>query len=316
LAARVASDNDLLELAAYARSRQPVPNLFFAAVHYLLFSNKDHALRRYYPSAVAEPEDHHLSFPPFKAFCAAHYAEIAHLLKTKRVQTNEVRRCAYLYPAFCRIHQRVRRPLALVEIGTAAGLNLIWDRYAYAYGDSQVFGAAGSPVRIRSTIKGPIRPPLEVKPPPVIHRVGVDVEIIDLTDDDQRLWLRALIWPEHRERVELMTRAADLLRADPPRLVQGDALELLEGLSREAPQEAVLCVYHTHVGNQFAQEEQTRLFQAVVRLAERRGICHLYNNMGDGLLHLDVLGMDYPSREIIAGTDGHARWFEWLPGVG
>jgi hypothetical protein len=313
LANRIAGDDELLTLASHAPSGQPVPNLFFAAVHSLLLSGSHHPLRRFYPSLVAQPEDRHRSFPAFKAFCAAHDKAIRQLLQTRRVQTNDVRRCAYLYPAFCGIHQRVRQPLALVEIGTAAGLNLIWNRYAYDYGGGQVYGTAGSPVRIRSTVKGPVRPPLEAEPPPVAYRVGVDVEIVDLTAKDQRLWLRALIWPEHKERLELMTRAADVLTADPPRLDQGDALELLEGFSREAPEEAMLCVYHTHVANQFSPEEKARLVQIVDRIAERRGICHLYNNMGDGLLHLDVLGADQPSREVIARTDGHARWFEWMP---
>lgn len=313
LATAISDDRDLLELAARAQSHQPVPNLLFAAVHYLLLSGKDHELQQYYPSIVVEPKDHNMAFPSFKDFCASHYEEIVQLLQTRRVQTNEVRRCAYLYPAFCRIHQRLPRPLALVEIGTAAGLNLIWDQYSYSYGDGQVFGAAGSSVRITSTINGPNKPAPEEQSPPVAYRVGVDVTIVDLTDDDHLLWLRSLIWPEHKHRLELMTSAADILRADPPRLVQGDAIEMLEGLSHKAPKEAVLCVYHTHVANQFNREKKELLFKIVDGIADRREICHLYNNMQDSLLRLDILGVNQPSREIIARTDGHARWFEWMP---
>jgi hypothetical protein len=314
LATAIARDRDLLKLASRAPSRQPVPNLLFAAVHYLLLSGKDHELQGFYPNIVAEPKDHKMAFPSFKDFCASHHDEIVQLLQTRRVQTNAVRRCAYLYPAFCRIYQRLAKPLALMEIGTAAGLNLIWDEYSYSYGDGEVVGAEGSSVQITSTINGPNKPSLEDRPPPVIYRVGVDIRIVDLTDDDHLLWLRALIWPEHKERVELMTRAAEVLRADPPRLVQGDAIEMLQGFSREAPMEAVLCIYHTHVANQFSREKKETLFRIVDSIADRRAVCHIYNNMQDGFLHLDILGVNSPSKETIAKTDGHARWFEWMPG--
>jgi hypothetical protein len=316
LAARIAHDHDLLELASRAQPRQPVPNLLFAAVHYLLLSGKDHELQGFYPSIVVEPKDHDMAFPPFKDFCASHYEEIVQLLQTRRVQTNEVRRCAYLYPVFCRVHQRLSKSLALVEIGTAAGLNLIWDRYSYSYGDGKVVGAEGSKVRITSTINGPNKPSLEDQPPPVTYSVGVDVRVLDLTDDDHLLWLRSLIWPEHKERVERLTSAASILRADPPRLLQGDAVHVLEELSQEVPKEAVLCVYHTHVANQFSSEKKETLFKIVDRMANQRPICHLYNNMQDGFLHLDILGVNQPTRETIAKTDGHARWFEWMPSVG
>jgi hypothetical protein len=313
LATAIAGDHDLLKLASSAQSRQPVPNLLFAAVHYLLLSGKDHDLRGFYPSIVAAPKDRKMAFPSFKDFCASHYDGIIQLLQTRRVQTNEVRRCAYLYPAFCRIYQHLAKPLALVEIGTAAGLNLNWDQYSYSCGDGKFVGAKGSRVRITSTINGANKPSLEEQPPPVIYRVGVDIRIVDLTDDDHLLWLRALIWPEHKDRVELMTRAAEILRAHPPKLIQGDALEMLQRFSEEAPKQAVLCVYHTHVANQFSREKKETLFRIVDGIADRRAVCHIYNNMQDEFLHLDILGVEKSSRETIAKTDGHARWFEWMP---
>jgi hypothetical protein len=313
LATTIADDHDLLELASRAQSGQPVPNLLFAAVHYLLLSGKDHELGWFYPSIVEEPKEHDLAFPAFKEFCTSHTEDIVQLLQSRRVQTNEVRRCVYLYPVFCRIYQRVRKPLALVEIGTAAGLNLIWDRYAYSYDDGKVVGTEGSKLILTSTIDGTNKPFLTDQSPPVAYRAGVDVRIVDLTDDDHLLWLRSLIWPEHGERVELMTNAADILRADPPRLLEGDGVEMLEGISHNVPTEAVMCVYHTHVANQFPSEKKEMLLKIVDDIADQREICHVHNNMQDGFLHLDMLGGDQPSTEKVAKTDGHARWFEWMP---
>jgi hypothetical protein len=70
------------------------------------------------------------------------------------------------------------------------------------------------------------------------------------------------------------------------------------------------------VANQFSCEKKELLFRIVDGIADRREICHLYNNMQDGFLHLDILGVSQPSKETIAKTDGHARWFEWVPSVG
>lgn len=121
-------DPDLLALAANARDEQPTPNLLFAAVQSLLFETPDSPLAAYYLSVGAEtrPIDER-TYPTFREFCLEHEAEIVDLLSTRRVQTNAVRRSACLLPAFEYVSRRVERtPLALVEIGSSVGLNLLW----------------------------------------------------------------------------------------------------------------------------------------------------------------------------------------------
>ena len=315
IAAEIAHDQDLLELASHAQPRQPVPNMLFAAVHYLLLAGADHELRWFYPNLVGETAGKEPAFSPFKEFCILYRSEIIQLLQTRRGQTNEVRRCAYLYPVFCEIHRQLEKPLALFEIGTASGLQLLWDHYSYTYGDERMaFGAKGSTVQIDSEIRGAKKPFLSHKPPPVAWRAGADISIVDLATDDDFLWLRALVWPEHKDRIDLMTRAVEVFKANSPRLIEGDGVEIVDEISHEVPGDAVLCVYHTHVANQFhPREKKDELLQIVDGVAQRREICHIYNNMMDGFLHLDMLGVSRPSRQIIAKTDGHARWFEWLP---
>ena len=51
LALAVAGDSDLLALAAHGRNR-PVPNLFFAAVHYLILKGTAHPLAALYRAAA------------------------------------------------------------------------------------------------------------------------------------------------------------------------------------------------------------------------------------------------------------------------
>ena len=132
LARAVATDRELLSLAAHAAPGQPAPNLFLAAVHHLLLGGADHPLRRFYPSVGGHGRGD--PAPAFRDFCRVHREYLAALLAARRVQTNEVRRCALLVPAIGAAWRRLEeRPLALVEVGAAAGLNLGWDRYRYVY---------------------------------------------------------------------------------------------------------------------------------------------------------------------------------------
>ncbi len=154
LALGIAKDDELLELCTNSRNGQPVPNLLFGAVHYLLLKGFEHKLKEFYSSIVVEAKPHNDSFEYFKEFCLIYKIEIIHLLQSKLVQTNEVRRCAYLYPVFSFIYEKTKKPLALVEIGTSAGLQLLWDKYSYSYGTNEVFGNKDSSLNITAEIIG------------------------------------------------------------------------------------------------------------------------------------------------------------------
>jgi hypothetical protein len=101
LSLNVAEDEEILRLASAARSGQPIPNLLFGAVHYLLLKGYTHELREFYGSMVDRPRNPQHAFPYFRDFCIRYQEDITAMLASKLVQTNEVRRCAYLYPSFC-----------------------------------------------------------------------------------------------------------------------------------------------------------------------------------------------------------------------
>lgn len=100
LSTEISDDDDLLELSSQCSPGQPVPNLLFASVHYLLLSGTDHELKEFYPSVTGNPRPVEESFPSFKDFCQHYRNEIIALLRSRLVQTNEIRRCTYLYPSF------------------------------------------------------------------------------------------------------------------------------------------------------------------------------------------------------------------------
>lgn len=91
LSMKIAEDKELLELCLHSRPGQPIPNLLFGVVHYLLLRGADHPLKEYYPSIVNNPTEFNQAFIPFKSFCQQNEPAIQSLLKSKLVQTNEVR---------------------------------------------------------------------------------------------------------------------------------------------------------------------------------------------------------------------------------
>jgi len=311
IAQKIAYDDELLELASHAIAGQPVPNMLFGAVHFLLLGGVKHELAGYYSSLVVNPKDIESAFAPFKHFCLQYYQNITDILQAKMVQTNEVRRCAYLYPAFSYIYELTKKPLSLIEIGTSAGLTLIWDEFCYNYGSAKVFGNKDSGLLITSEVIGENKPVLPATAPPVVFRKGIDLNVIDLFNYDDYLRLLALIWPEHREGRELFRKAAECFKSNPAELVEGDGVQLLLEAAETVPSDSTLCIFHTHVGNQLSKDKKEMLFKQIRNIGESRNVFHLYNNMGNLLLHLDSVVDGQFKQEIVAKTDGHARWFQW-----
>ena len=307
LSPRIAEDLDLVSIARRAREGQPVPNLFFASVQFLLLSEEGSELAAYYPTLGGDRPPDGGSFRIFKSFCLERRAEIENLLRTRLVQTNVIRRSAYLFPAFCLISELCgARPLFLLELGTSAGINLIWDRFGYDYGEGNIRGMPESPVRVKSSFRGDLRPEFSDTMPKVASRLGVDLNVIELESRDERLWLRSLIWPEHTERVETQERAIDLLLEDPPERLNGDGVQLIPDLLTATPSGSVACVFHTHVANQISREGKEKLFHIISDYGKRNDVFHLYNNVKDTHLHLEAYRDGKKSELLVAKIDGHA----------
>ncbi len=312
LSINISKDYELLEICSNAGEGQPIPNLLFGAVHYLLLKGKNHPLKEFYPSIVNNPKSYRESYKFFKDFCFKHRSEIESILKTRLVQTNEVRRCAYLYPVFCTIYEIVKKPLTLIEIGTSAGLQLLWDQYSYSYGQNDIYGRFDSRLNITAQIKGENTPILHSTPPPVSARIGIDLNTIHLNDEDEKLWLKSLIWTEHKERLCMFEEATSYIKEVPVSLYDGDGVSMLPKFVDNTSEDSVICIFHTHVANQIPVEKKKQLLQIVEGIGRNRDVFHIYNNIQDRYLHLDYYLDGVESKNTIATTDGHGRWFEWF----
>lgn len=203
------------------------PVLSLAATHFLVLGDPDSELASIYRGSPDDP------WPPFRALLMERTDEIRRLMATRSIQTNEVGRAAAIHAGLTAVAAAARaggdsRPLALVEIGPSAGLNLLFDRFSIRYLDgtgaevTQV-GPPASPVRLGCTLRGPHRPTLVDPILDVGHREGLDREPIDVTDEEACRWLSACLWPGVPHRPEQLRAALEVARREPPMLRAGDA---------------------------------------------------------------------------------------------
>jgi len=322
LAAYVAEDDAMLEIAAKAKPGQPPANLLFAAVHFLLQqgTTKD-ALTAYYPSVGGGRTPDGETGPAFRRFVRDHEAQILDLIGVGVTNTNEVGRAALLLPGFQLVADEADAPLALIEIGPSCGLVLCWDQYGYRYGDL-VAGNPVSPVQLAPDVRG-APPPLKDALPTVASRTGLELHPVDLDDPETLAWQRALIWPEHGERAARFENAFAIAKAMRPPVIAGDAVETIGAVINEAPREAALCIHHSFVMYQIPQARKDKLSQ-ILREASRirpiwrlgvewAGVTGAPSSETENALHFARYKDGQVSRQHLAFCDPHGRWLEWGP---
>lgn len=246
LAVAVADDAALLGLLDTLPPPCRQPNLLFAAVRYL-------------GGPVEDPAR-------FAAYLHDEWAAVAAQVTSRRNQTNEVGRCAALLPLLADLPQ----PLALLEVGASAGLCLYPDRYRYHYGD-RVIGDPASTVALHCRTEGPVPVPRQL--PTVVWRAGLDLNPLDVRDADTMRWLKALVWPEHADRLHRLRAAARIVGADPPRLHRGDMRTDVPALAAQAPADATLVVYHSAALVYLQQQQERDEFAAAMRALPGHWIC-------------------------------------------
>ena len=311
LAEGIAQDAELVALAGRTQPSQPIPNMLLAAAHDLLLAGLDHPLARFYPSLTPEAVSGD-PLPAFRDLCLGHAGAIAERLASRRVQTNEVARCACLLPALALAGRD--RPLALIDVGASAGLHLLWDRYAYEYSDGRRFGPAASRVRLRCELRGQGRPGL---PDGVTAatRLGIDIHPVDMRDPEAARWLLALVWPDQPERAVRLRAAMAVASADPPRLVAGNALDVLPALIDEAPAGAEVCVLHCHTLNQFSPADRDRF--ADLLCAAGRPVTRVSIEGAAGEPDPRLTLTRYRGGQVdevrLGHCDAHGEWLAWGP---
>jgi hypothetical protein len=293
LATAVCDDPAILGFLSSLPPAKRQPNLLFAAARYLLGGTPDpDGLRRL---AVSDA------------------SRLAGVMRARRTQTNEPARCATLLPALALLPQ----PLALIEAGASAGLTLLFDRYSYDFAGHKITGGDPLAPVLRCQPRGPV--PLPGQIPEIAWRAGVDLNPLDVTSDDDVRWLHCLVWPGEGDRDQRLADAIATARRSPPHVHRGDLLTALPELAAGAPAGATLVIYHSAVLAYLTPDDR-RSFAATVRALPVVWL----SNEGPGV----VPGQPIPPYQglpfvlardgdtILALTDSHGTWLQWLPRQG
>jgi hypothetical protein len=245
ICAGLADDPDRAALILLAQPAFQSPLILLAAVHHLLLTGVRHPLASWYATvtgAHARSIDGDL-YPAFAAFTDEHHGRLAELIASRTTQTNEVRRTVITVPALGLVQEEAGAALALLEVGTSAGLNMLVDRYGYRIGERSA-GDVASSLQMACDVEGEMLPPVPDSLE-VAWRCGLDLNPLDVREAEASEWLRALVWPEQPERLQLLDAALELARRDPPPIVQGDLVDDLPSVAERAPDEAALTVVST-----------------------------------------------------------------------
>jgi hypothetical protein len=340
----VADDPEVLSLLDIAPVAQRRPLLLLAAVHFLLLSGAPHGLAAYYDTVANlrglayEPPAGDIT-PVFTDFCREHRAELEALIATRRTQTNEVGRCTALLPGLCHVASLYgwAQPLSLLDLGTSAGLNLLFDDYAYTYraeddGAEVQAGDPSSAVMLECASRLGLEHLPELTLPNMAERVGVDLSPLDPCSGDDALWLLACQWPDNPVRFARLRAALDNVRAvaDPPRLERGDMVTDIPRVAASMRESGPLVVFHSWVAAYLDEDEQRTLATAVRALGRDRPVHYLYcespfetsglptppppvprdgPDLATALVHVG------PGAEPVrlADTHPHGYWIRWWP---
>jgi hypothetical protein len=225
---------------------------FMGALHRLVLSGQAEALARHYPSTGGDG-DAESAWRALLDLVREQQERIAALVR-EPVQTNEVGRCAALYPALASVGN-AGLAVRLVEIGASAGLNLRLDRYRYPTADGR-WGNGASTVEIRASYRG--SPPV-TGAPVIAERFGCDRNPLDPAEPADRLRLLSFVWADNLERLRLLSAALEAAADDPVSVQQAPAREWLPGVLADLPDGAVTVVMQSIVWQYLTPEERDHL---------------------------------------------------------
>jgi hypothetical protein len=215
---------DWAALLAAAPASQQSPTLWLAAVQdrvlELVDAGARPALADYFASAGAARAPDAALQTHLGEFMAANRAELVARIETRANQTNEIGRCAVLWPVLQSLVEKTGlRRFALLDVGCSAGLNLGVDHWRYRYLDD----ATGATIAATPPDRDPRAPeiacrvlagasPASEAVPEIVSRRGIDLTPIDVHDEAAVRWLRACLWPHDGERRERFDAAVAIAR--------------------------------------------------------------------------------------------------------
>jgi hypothetical protein len=282
------------------------------ALHRLVLGGRDRELAAAYPP---RPFDGEALRQVVLGAIARHDEELCRALDTPP-QTNEIARSAMLYPGLLAVARQTGLPLDIREIGSSAGLNLLFDRFGYDYGGKSA-GWEASPVRLAPEIRGlpiPLDGTLEIR-----SRAGSDIAPVEVTDPAALLRLRSFVWADQTERLRRLDDAVAIAGREPYAMTRADAADFVRDELAARQPGAAFVLFHSIMWQYMPPATRRAIEGALDRAGAsattRAPLAWLRMEPADSAATAATLSMtlwpDCRTRQL-ARCDYHGRWIEWL----
>jgi hypothetical protein len=221
-------------------------------------------------------------------------------------------------PIFSKIIVEENKPTTIIDIGTSAGLTLNFDKYEYWYNGNKIFGESN--VIATSIVKDSAVPTIyEILQP--VAKIGVDQNLIDPADEDEILWLKALVWTDQLERFIAIDEALKLDELKNIKFIKANTVVDFEREILKIHKSQNLIVYATHVLYQFPQNQKDEFYAMLERIGQIRDFHFLsvegiklllekYNSK-ETVIELSTYKNKQKTVAFIAETNGHGNWIKW-----
>ncbi len=208
-------------------------------------------------------------------------------------------------------------PLALYELGSSAGLNLIPDQYQYDFA-GVIMGRHDSPVILSPTWEGELPPNIE---PVLSSRHGCDQAPIRIIDPFDKERLLSYIWPDQPERLNRAEAAIELFLHKNPKISKSDAGDWVERMmNAPAVTGEVRVLYHSIVYQYFPENLKQRISicmdQAGKNATPETPVAWLaFEQFEDQGPRLTLKLWPGGDEHVLAHGDAHVRKVRWLGAV-
>ena len=242
---------------------------------------------------------------------AEHELFLREWVGARGVQTNEVQRSWVLLPLF--LHAlRDAGAVDVVELGSSAGLNLVWDRYRYVY-EAGSWGPAEAALTLRGEERQPLPGELFSVAPQIRSRIGIDRAPVDLRSEEAVRYLRSFVWAGQEERMARLEAAIETVRTDPPEIVQAELPQGLSELFAGLPRDGTTLVFQTAFLGYLSDEGRARVRGAIEEAGKDRDL--VFVSAGSPRADNGWWGMRVyrpgREREFAGHADYHGDWLEY-----
>ena len=220
-----------------------------------------------------------------------------------------------LLPGFLTIARETALPLAIREIGSSAGLNLVFDRFRYVYGNA-AWGSGHAPVVLSPEVRGEKPVPLEGNLE-IATRAGSDISPVDIAGEAERNRLLSYVWADQALRSSRIEAAIGLAKDAQVRVARADAADFVRAELAGRREGEAFVLFHSIMWQYMPQASEEAIHAALDEAGKgatrAAPIARLRMEPLGEAPHATLSLTSWPGGETrrLAKCDYHGRWIEW-----